>query len=274
MQLRLKKFDLNSVADNSILVLLGKRNTGKSFLVRDILWHHQDMPVATVISPTEAANRFYSKLVPSLFIHDKVTPELLAGVVKRQRMIKKRVNREIAMHGSTNIDGRAAVILDDCLYDRSWAQDENVRYLFMNGRHVNAFVMITMQHPMGIPPNLRTNIDYTFIFRENNQSNRRRIYENYAGMFPTFDVFCQVMDQATNGYDCLVIANAARSNKLEEQVFWYCADGHDEFRIGAPEFWQAHKDICDESDDDDEELLDMSKMRSRKGPNINVRMFP
>ena len=273
MQLRLKKFDISSIADNSIIVLLGKRNTGKSFLVRDVLWHHQDLPVATVISPTEAANAFYSTIVPSLFIHDKVTPELLAGVIKRQKMVKRRYNREKAIHGSSTVDARAAVILDDCLYDKSWAQDESMRYLFMNGRHVNAFVMITMQHPMGIPPNLRTNIDYTFILRENNHSNRRRIYENYAGMFPNLDVFCQVMDQATNGYDCLVIANAARSNKLDEQVFWYCANDHEQFRIGAPEFWQVHKDLCEESEDE-EEMLDVSKMRNRRGPSINVKMFP
>ena len=145
MQLRLKKFDISSISDNSIVVLLGKRNTGKSFLVRDILWHHQDLPVATVISPTEAANRFYSNIVPSLFIHEKVTADLLAGVVKRQKMIKKRINREKAVHGSSSIDGRAAVILDDCLYDKSWAQDESMRYLFMNGRHVNAFYFVTIR---------------------------------------------------------------------------------------------------------------------------------
>ena len=32
-------------------------------------------------------------------------------------------------------------------------------------------------------PNLRTNIDYVFILRENIVSNRKRIYDNYAGMF-------------------------------------------------------------------------------------------
>ena len=272
MQLHLKKFDMASIADNSIVVLIGKRNTGKSFLVKDLLWYHQDLPVATVISPTESANKFYSNIVPSLFIHDKVTPELLASVVKRQSLLKKRMNREIASRGASTIDGRAAIILDDCLYDRSWAQDESMRFMFMNGRHIHAFLMITMQHPMGIPPNLRTNIDYTFILRENNYSNRKRIYENYAGMFPSLDIFCTVMDQATDGFDCLVICNNARSNKLDEQVFWYCADPHDNFRIGAPEFWKLHEQLCDQSDEDDDDLVDVAQLRStRKGPSICVK---
>ena len=77
-----------------------------------------------------------------------------------------------------------------------------------------------MQYPLGIPPDLRTQIDYTFIFRNNLIGNRKRIYENYAGLFPTFDVFCQVMDQCTDDFGCIVIDNTAKSNRLEDQVFW------------------------------------------------------
>ena len=62
-----------------------------------------------------------------------------------------------------------------------------------------------MQFALGIPPNLRTNIDYVFILRENIVSNRKRIYEHYAGMFPSFEMFCQIMDQCTENYECLVI---------------------------------------------------------------------
>ena len=41
-----------------------------------------------------------------------------------------------------------------------------MRLLFMNGRHWKIILIITMQYPLGIPPNLRTNIDYVFILRE------------------------------------------------------------------------------------------------------------
>ena len=59
----------------------------------------------------------------------------------------------------------------------------------MNGRHFKILFLITMQYPLGIPPNLRSNIDYVFILRDNTVGNRKRIYENYAGMFPNFDIF-------------------------------------------------------------------------------------
>ena len=76
-----------------------------------------------------------------------------------------------------------------------------------------------MQYPLGVPPTLITNIDYVFILREPYIANRKRIYENYAGMFPTFESFCQIMDQCTENYKCLVINNNVKSNKLTDQVF-------------------------------------------------------
>ena len=148
----------------------------------------------------------------------------------------------------------------------------------MNGRHYKILFVITMQFPLGIPPSLRTQIDYVFILRENLISNRRRIYENYAGMFPTFDVFCQVMDQCTENFECIVINNNAKSNRLEDQVFWYKAEGHSSFRIGAQEFWSLSDDICTRDRDDAEggddvgvEMFDAGSIKQKRGPLISVR---
>jgi hypothetical protein len=115
------------------------------------------------------------------------------------------------------------IILDDLMYDQKWVRNKNVAQLFMNGRHYKILFIITMQYPLGILPNLRTNVDYVFIFRENNISNRRRIYEHYAGIFPTFDIFCQVMDACTKDFGCLVIDNNAKGAKVEDVVYWYRA---------------------------------------------------
>ena len=106
-------------------------------------------------------------------------------------MVVKKMGHDIATRGYTKIDPRAFLILDDCLYDNSWVRDKNIRALFMNGRHYHMMFIITMQYALGIPPNLRTNIDYVFILRENYQSNRKRLYENFAGMFKTFDLFAK-----------------------------------------------------------------------------------
>jgi hypothetical protein len=103
--------------------------------VRDLLYYHQDIPIGTVISGTEAGNGFYSKHVPKLFIHEEYNTVLIENILRRQRTVLKQVNNEIQQFRKTTIDPRTFVILDDCLYDQSWTRDKLMRLLFMNGRH-------------------------------------------------------------------------------------------------------------------------------------------
>ena len=275
MTLELKKFSMSHITfkkeenKGPVVVLIGRRDTGKSFLVRDLLFHHRDIPLGTVISGTEAGNGFYSEHVPKLFIHDEYSSSIIANILKRQKVVLKQVNKQITMYKKCNIDPRAFVILDDCLYDNSWTKDKLMRLLFMNGRHWKIMLIITMQYPLGIPPTLRTNIDYVFILREPYIANRKRIYENFAGMFPTFESFCQVMDQCTENYECLVINNNAKSNKLQEQIFWYKAQPQKDFKLGSKEFWELSRNIG--SDDEEETYDPQSYVKKSNGPRINVK---
>ena len=275
MSLELKKFDMKSISfkpnenKGPVVVLLGKRDTGKSFLVRDLLYYHQDIPIGTVISGTEEGNGFYTKMVPKLFIHNEYNTAIIENVLKRQRTVLKQIKKEMESFKRSTIDPRAFVILDDCLYDATWTRDKLMRLLFMNGRHWKIMLVITMQYPLGIPPTLRTNIDFVFILRENYIANRKRIYENYAGMFPTFESFCQVMDQCTENYECLVINNNSKSNKLQDQVFWYKAESHNDFKLGSKEFWELSKGV--NSDDEDEKYDPNSVKKRGAGPKINVK---
>ena len=66
VELQLKKFNMNDITHDKVVVLIGKRDTGKSFLCKDILFHHQNIPVGQVISGTESANEFYSSIVPKV----------------------------------------------------------------------------------------------------------------------------------------------------------------------------------------------------------------
>jgi hypothetical protein len=275
MSLELKKFDMKTISfkpnesAGPVIVLVGKRGTGKTYLVKDMLYYHQDIPIGVVIAGTEEGNGFYGKLVPKLFIHNEYNVAIIENILKRQKSVLRQIRKEQEAFKRSTIDPRTFVILDDCLYDATWTKDKLMRLLFMNGRHWKIMLIITMQYPLGIPPNLRTNIDYVFILREPYIANRKRIYENYAGMFPTFESFCQVMDQCTENFECLVINNTAKSNKITDQVFWYKADNHNDFKLGSKEFWELSKDI---HSDEEEEKYDPNNAKKRgQGPKINVK---
>ena len=139
MTLELKKFNMRDITfrpdenKGPVVVLIGRRDTGKSYLVRDLLFYHQDIPIGTVISGTEAGNGFYKEHVPKLFIHDEYNTVLIENILRRQKTVLKQVKSEIETYKRSTIDPRAFVIMDDCLYDQSWTRDKMMRLLFMNG---------------------------------------------------------------------------------------------------------------------------------------------
>lgn len=144
----------------------------------------------------------------------------------------------------------------------------------MNGRHYKIFFLITMQHGLGLPPDLRSNIDYVFIFRNNIVKEREKIYNHYAGMFPTFDVFNQVMNQCTENFECLVIDNKVQSNNISDIVFWYKAQ-ESNFKMCSRDLWemQALQDQRDamglvNDDDDDCEDFDPGVFTKKKNARL------
>jgi len=165
VNINLRKFVMKNIPQDAVTIFIGRRRTGKSTLVRDLLFHHQDLPMGCVISGTEVSNGFFKKIVPPMFIHGEYNPVILNNFVKRQKLVMNRIQLDAEKGIKTNIDPRAFMILDDCMYDDSWTHDKNIRYLFMNGRWLKVFFLITMQFPLGIPPALRTNVDSVFILR-------------------------------------------------------------------------------------------------------------
>ena len=274
---RLRKFDMKMIPQDAVCVFIGRRRTGKSTLVKDLLFHHQNIPMGTVISGTEESNSFYGKIIPPIFIHGEYNAAILANFVKRQKLITSKIQQQENARTAgqpavkSNLDPRSFMILDDCLYDDSWIRDINIRYLFLNGRHQKVFFLITMQYPLGIPPVLRTNVDYVFILREPYISNRKRIFDNFGSSFPNFEFFCQIMDQCTENFECLVINNNTRSNKIEDAIFWYKAAIQGDFRIGAPEFWKHNATFYRDREEEDVNSYDPGSAKHLRGPSILVR---
>jgi hypothetical protein len=278
MKLELKKFDLKEIPHGATCVFSGKRCSGKSVAALDLLYYNRDIPVGLVMSGTERANQFFSKVMPSMLIYDDFDPEVIKKFLTRQEKITRQYNDEISKYGKSDIDPRAFLILDDLLFDNSWISDKGIKYIFMNGRHLNILFMVTLQYPLGIPPILRTNIDYVFIHRENFVNNRRRLYENYAGMFPTFESFSTVLDQTTTNFECMVINNRTKSNRLEEQINWFKAELRSNFKVCSQVFWdmealnkerKSQKNYKGDEDDDEE---DYDPASSRKKNALQIRV--
>lgn len=242
-EFRIRELDLNMINPNgwnfenesqggSKIVVIGKPGTGKTTLITRILYEKRHvLPCAFVMSGTEDSNGHYGKILPSSFVHNKYDEQKVENFVTRQKMCKKYIPNPWSV-----------LLLDDCTDDPRIFNKPIFQGLYKNGRHWKMLFILSLQYCMDVKPVIRTNIDGVFILRESNLRNRKSLYENYAGVIPDFQTFCDIMDQVTNDYTALYIHNATTSNKLEDIIFYYKAKPvPEEFRFGSPDFWKFHK---------------------------------
>lgn len=240
-QIKIKELDLNLIMPNmenkdipsqggSKIVVIGKPGTGKTSLISALLYNKRKIfPSALVISGTEDSNGHYSKMMPSSFVFNKYTESIIDKFITRQKIAKKH------LECPWNV-----LLLDDCTDDPRIFLKPQFQGLFKNGRHWKMLFVLSLQYCMDIKPVIRTNVDGVFILRETNLRNRKSLYDNYCGIIPTFQMFCEIMDQITDNYTALYINNQTSSNNLEDILFYYKAELAPEFKFGNKDFWKFH----------------------------------
>ena len=102
-----------------------------------------------LMSATEEVNEFFGKIVPGLFTYQRYRPDVIKAFVKKQRKAKIR-GQPLQ---------RVFLILEDMMYDKSILRtDKWLAYLFQNGRHLQATLIISSQYAMSLPPEFRSQV--------------------------------------------------------------------------------------------------------------------
>jgi len=109
---------------------------------------------------------------------------------------------------------------------------------------------------------------------------QEKLYKYYASMFPTKQMFYKAFSVLTENHGCLVIKNTgAQSNKLEDIVYWYRAEMHDDFKVGHPEIWKYNETYLRQEEEEEEEDMDTSlefynKLNEKNGGNVQINPLP
>jgi hypothetical protein len=187
-KLPIRSFHLEDMADFPAIVMVAKRGSGKSWVCRAILKRYKHFPVGLVIAPTDKMNSFYADFFPETYIHYEYRSELIQKVLGRQEKMKYKADAR-AKKGKF-VDTRCFLVMDDCLASsKTWMRDQPIKELLFNGRHYHIMYILTMQTPLGVTPEMRQQFDYIFLFAEDFFTNLKKLYDHYAGMFPTFESF-------------------------------------------------------------------------------------
>jgi len=281
---KLHKFNFTSFKPDRIVMLVGKRGTGKSVLLNDLLSYlslEYDMGIA--MSPTPESQDMFREFMPDSCIYDEYDGDKIAEVVDTLRRWNHR-----------KVYRRVFVLLDDCMFDPRVLRSTAMRDIHMNGRHLKILFLNIVQYVMDVPKSLRSQIDYVFALREPQRAYRESLYKNFFGVFGTYDEFAVALDTCTSNYGCMVIDNTSSKNDPSSSVFWYRAvPKPPKFILGNSTYWKLHYLFYNEPDTalrPDEDLIPClarnkpsppssekqhkehksSKRRGKKGPSIVV----
>ena len=217
------------------------RNTGKSTVIQALLASKAHLaPVIQVFSGTEDSNGSYSAICPPVFVYDNLDLNAMINFKNRQYIANKNI-RENAW---------AIQVIDDCTDDPKQLRHPVIQAYYKNGRHWHMIHILSLQYSLDILPSIRSNIDYTFIMKENSKKNRKKLYENYcSSSVESFEDFNTLMDALTNDFGALVIKNQGQSNQLEDNIFYFKADPNaisPTWRFGHNTCWQFSNERYDE----------------------------
>ncbi len=241
--LNIRPFDPSTMKPDATVLLIGKRGTGKSTLINDIMYHMRtNFNFGIAMSPTEESSESLGKIMPRTCVFDDFSEDAIGRMLRYQKKMVKHNNYR-----------NMFIIMDDCAYDNRTLKNKNIREVFMNGRHRKIFIINAVQYMMDIPSFLRGQIDYVFATRDNIIDQREKLWKFFFGMFNEYKDFSTVMDNCTEGHNCIVLNNTVRSNNPEDCVFWYCANPQlPRFQLCDNVYWELDKKFYSSRDDAEE----------------------
>lgn len=193
----LQKFDIKKIKMGDNIFIVGKRSVGKTTLVGKILNAHPDIPVGTVVSPTESLERFYTNFVDTskTIIHKSYNSCIIGSFIKAQI---DDINSHIIE------DNECFIILDNCLLKAEY-NDSNLTDLLVNGYFYKTINVITAAFPLGFSKHFKTSINYAFIFKDSHVLYKKLIYDEYFKTLMSEERYTRLLEEYTSDHGCLVI---------------------------------------------------------------------
>lgn len=253
--LNIKPFDPTTIKETATVQFIGKRGSGKSTLIKDILYHNRHkFRYGIGMSPTDEATGDMREIMPRSCIYNTFSETAIENMLEFQRLaVKKNPNRNNNVFCS----------MDDCAYDKKSLSSRAIREGFMNGRHRKMFLINSVQYMMDMPANLRGQVDYIFALRDTNHDQKEKLWKYFFGIFPDYKSFNTVFEACTDGYGCLVMDNTVRSHRIDDCIFHYQANPNlPSFRLCDDIFWKL----------DEKYSVDDEEVRPKKSTDLVVTL--
>lgn len=237
-----KEWDINTFEPRQTGLFIGKRHTGKTVGIINLLFNlckvQKEIDGAAVISASEKANNFFQEFIPKQYVHPFYNPQVLKAMFDLQAYHKACFEE-----GMINKMPELLAVLDDLAADPRLIYDEMINSVYMLGRHYGMTCLMTTQYPKSVSPKVRSNADFVFIFKVLSRDQYDFFYSQFGGHLDR-KTFYRVLDEATDGFSCLVINQKVNSTNAEEVFFKYTFQFPlPKFKVGTKQEWETAKKL-------------------------------
>lgn len=212
----IRTFEPKKAKANCTWLLIGKRRSGKSVLLFDLL-HHTAPKYDISFSMAETTDSFrrLQQITPFDKCYPKYSEKMVANVIRGMRNWYEK---------EESTPKKAVLIQDDCMFNKGIMKSETQRQIYMNSRNFGITSFATAQYLVDLPTNIRANIDYVCVMKEPILDNRKKLYKYFFGVFPSFQTFNTTLMQLTANYGAVILDNSGSECSVEKTVFKYRAD--------------------------------------------------
>lgn len=237
-ELSIRKFDPEVVPDLGVVVFVGRSGSGKTVAITDMLYHkRKKFDRFLVMSGSSDTAAHFGKHIPPIFVFEGFDEQRIESIYREQEInVAKGVCKPIM------------IILDDLMYQsKALQKSEVMNRIFMNGRHAQILMFISMQYAKSLPPGLRQQATYIFSTREKNPDNRARLYESFNCVFKSKAEFDSVFTACTQDREVFVLSNTFNeSDAIEDNCFWWKAKIRPRFRVNKRSMaWTVSQQLYD-----------------------------
>ena len=211
---KILQFDLQKLPSCPVIVLIGRRRSGKSVNCMSILKYlGPKCKWGLAFVGSNASINDYATCMPSSFIYHELDLDLIQRVIDRQNE-QSQGNRK---------PDKIFIIIDDLAYNSALFATKQIKQLFLNGRHLGITLIITLQYCLLLPPSARGNTDVVFCSQEKSVAYRRKLYENFSIVFRSFYEFDRTYRECTKDFETFVMLNCSgnSSDAISDNVFFY-----------------------------------------------------
>lgn len=184
-----------------ITTLYGKPGSGKTSAIFELIKKFSKFCQLCFVFSGSSYDDTYSKVVGDKFVFPELNIEQLDKIVTILKYFVKQKKNIYTL-----------IVLDD-LSGESWNHPV-MKQLINNLRHAHIYLIIGIQHSRAfgaIGPNIRSNSNLIYIFKQDELSIKKQLWESYGGSL-TFEEFTKKLDEYTNEqYYCMLINKSVQN---------------------------------------------------------------